>query len=218
MRPSSDPANPMPGVFISIDGPSGIGKSTTALVLAQLLAADGRDVHSTCEPSTGPIGVLARAITEDVKGPALACLYAADRHHHLETEIRPALSEGKVVVTDRYILSGLVMQQFDGVDPAFVRRINAGIDHPDIAVVLDAHPDVVTGRLTARGHRNRFQRVRSSSFLECHLYREATDELLVAGYPVLRLDCNQLTPEQAAEQIRDELDASTLFSHRGESA
>lgn len=190
---------------MSIDGPSGIGKSTTARTLAALLTNAGHDVHLTCEPSTGPIGALARQITEDTTGMALACLYAADRYHHLDTEIRPALAAGKLVITDRYLLSALVMQQFDGVDPGYIHRLNAHADRPDVAVVLDANPHVVTGRLTARGKRNRFQRITASSFLECHLYRRATDQLAAAGCPILRLDCDRLTPEQAAGHIRDAL-------------
>lgn len=105
-------------MFISVDGPSGAGKSTIVQHLAQLLVASGETVHVTVEPSTGPIGVLARELTDTVTGHALACLYAADRYHHAETEIRPKLAEGTTVIADRYILSGLVVQRFDGIDPA----------------------------------------------------------------------------------------------------
>jgi energy-coupling factor transporter ATP-binding protein EcfA2 len=81
LRPSSDHAR---GVFVSVDGPSGAGKSTIVSHLAQMLVGAGEDVHVTAEPSTGPIGVLCRELTETVTGHALACLYAADRYHHLE--------------------------------------------------------------------------------------------------------------------------------------
>jgi dTMP kinase len=80
------------GMFISIDGPSGAGKSTIVHHLAQLLVAAGENVHITAEPSSGPIGVLCRELTESVTGHALACLYAADRYHHAQTEIRPHLT------------------------------------------------------------------------------------------------------------------------------
>lgn len=119
------------GLFITIEGPSGIGKSTTARVLGELIAADGTEVHITAEPSTGPIGVLAREITESVMGAALACLYAADRYHHLAAEILPALASGTTVICDRYILSGLVMQQFDGVAPGFLQQINSRAGRPE---------------------------------------------------------------------------------------
>lgn len=75
------------GLFISVDGPSGAGKSTIVAHVAQMLVAAGESVHVTVEPSDGPIRVLCREVTESVTGHALACLYTADRYHHVETEI-----------------------------------------------------------------------------------------------------------------------------------
>jgi dTMP kinase len=97
------------GMFISFDGPSGAGKSTIVRHLAQMLVAAGEDVYMTAEPSNGPIGVLCRELTDSVTGHALACLYAADRYHHVQTEIRPHTESGETVISDRYIPSGLVM-------------------------------------------------------------------------------------------------------------
>ncbi|MFL6077953.1 MAG: dTMP kinase [Mycobacteriales bacterium] len=108
------------GLFISVDGPSGAGKSTIVHHLAQMLVAEGEEVHVTAEPSTGAIGQLARDLTESITGHALACLYAADRYHHLDTEIDPHLDAGQIVITDRYVASSLVMQRFDGINPAFL--------------------------------------------------------------------------------------------------
>src|SRR5947207_15026327 len=135
MLPSS--FKPWRGVFLSVDGPSGAGKSTVVHHLAQLLVAEGQDVHVTAEPSTGPIGLLCRELTETVTGRALACLYAADRYHHLETEIQPHLDKGQTVISDRYVPSALVMQRFDGIDPAFLWHLNAGADRPHLAVILE---------------------------------------------------------------------------------
>ncbi len=112
------------GLFISVDGPSGVGKTTTVRALAELLRDEGRVVHVTAEPSEGPIGRLARELTETMHGITLACLYAADRYHHLTSEVLPHVSAGEVVITDRYIPSALVMQQLDGVDPDYLWRIN----------------------------------------------------------------------------------------------
>ncbi len=126
------------GKFVSVDGPSGAGKSTIVRHLAQLLVAAGEEVHVTAEPSGGPIGSLCRELTETVTGHALACLYAADRYHHVETEIRPHREAGRIVLSDRYIPSGLVMQRFDDVDLAFLWQLNAEADRPDLAVILEA--------------------------------------------------------------------------------
>lgn len=117
LRPFSDHSR---GMFLTVDGPSDVGKSTIVRHLAQMLVATGEDVHVTAEPSEGPIGKLCRELTETVTGLPLACRYAADRYHHVETGIRPLTEEGKTVISDRYIPSGLVMQRFDGVDPTFL--------------------------------------------------------------------------------------------------
>ena len=201
-RPFSDRRR---GLFVSVDGPSGAGKSTIVAHLEQLLIADGEHVHTTAEPSNTAIGRLARELTETVTGPALACLYSADRYHHIETEIRPHLDAGKIVLCDRYVPSGLVMQRFDGVDPAFLWALNSAADRPDLAVLLEADPAVIAQRLGDRGPRNRFQTAPGSSHAEAHFYRQAFDRLVHAGYDVLRLDVSTRTPEQAAAQIHDRL-------------
>ncbi|WP_328916033.1 MULTISPECIES: dTMP kinase [unclassified Streptomyces] len=202
LRPSSDRKR---GLFVSVDGPSGAGKSTVVHHLAQLLVASGEDVHMTAEPSSGPIGALCRELTETTTGHALACLYAADRYHHLEVEVRPNTEAGRVVLSDRYIPSGLVMQRFDGVTPAFLWHLNAQADRPDLAVILEADPEVVAERLRERGPHNRFQLSPGSSHAEVRFYRQAAERLVQAGFAVLRVDVNHRPPEQAAVLIRDSL-------------
>jgi dTMP kinase len=193
------------GTFVTIDGPSGAGKSTVVRHLAQMLVAIGEDVHVTAEPSNGPIGDLCRALTPTVTGHALACLYAADRYHHVETEIRPLMEAGKIVISDRYVPSALVMQRFDGVDPGFLWQLNAEADRPDLAVILQADPEVITERLSDRGPRNRFQRIPGSSHAEVDFYRQAAERLAQLGFDVFTVDCNHRQPEQVAACIRDRL-------------
>ena len=137
LRPCSDPGR---GLFVSVDGPSGAGKSTIVRHLAQMLVAAGKDVHVTAEPSNGPIGELCRELTDTVTGHALACLYPADRYHHIETEIRPACDAGKIVMSDRYLASGLVMQRFDDIDLSYLWQVNAMVLQPNLAVILEADP------------------------------------------------------------------------------
>ncbi len=192
-------------MFISVDGPSGAGKSTIVRHLAQMLLAEGEEVHVTAEPSTGPIGVLCRELTETVTGHALACLYAADRYHHIETEIRPHTEQGKTVISDRYLPSGLVMQRFDGLEPAFLWQLNAEVHRPDLMVILEADPEVIAERLNDRGPHNRFQLVADSSHAEAHFYRQATERLIQAGFDVMRVDCSKRPAEHSAGLIRDRL-------------
>lgn len=193
------------GLFISVDGPSGVGKSDTVRELCQVLTDEGKVVHVTCEPSDGPIGKLARELTDTVHGNALACLYAADRYHHLGTEIVPHLEAGEVVITDRYIPSALVMQQLDGVDPDYLWRINAKARRPDLAIILDADPLVVAERLRSKGPHNRLQRLPSSSHIEWHHYRQVSQRLTDAGWTVHRIDCTAITTSDIARSIHERL-------------
>ena len=202
LRPCSDPGR---GLFISVDGPSGAGKSTIVRHLAQMLVAAGEDVHVTAEPSNGPIGKLCRELTETVTGYALACLYAADRYHHVKTEIHQRCDAGKVVISDRYLASGLVMQRFDDIDLNYLWQLNARADQPDLAVILEADPEVIAERLAERGPHNRFQITPGSSHTEVQFYRQATERLIQAGFGVFRADCNRRPPEQVAACIRDRL-------------
>ncbi|MBE8517074.1 hypothetical protein ILP97_06050 [Amycolatopsis sp. H6(2020)] len=85
--------------------------------------------------------------TDTYRGHTLACLVAADRYHHLEQEMRQQLAAGSIVVCDRYVASSCVLQCMDGVPLPFVEAINAAADVPDLAVTLQAPPEVTAARV-----------------------------------------------------------------------
>jgi dTMP kinase len=199
----------MRGIFITIDGPGAVGKSTTSAALADHLARTGNRVHRTAEPSTRPIGAFTRSIADHVHGHALACLITADRYDHLTSEIRPALAAGAAVVCDRYLASTLVLQRLDGVPAEFILSLNSAIDPPDLAVILTANPDLIRRRLAERGARHRFERDPNVSAQEVSLYQEAAAVLGGMGIPVLIVDTGQITPSGAASRIAAELATST---------
>jgi dTMP kinase len=120
-------------------------------------------------------------------------------------EIRPMLTAGKTVISDRYVPSGLVMQRFDGVDPAFLWQLNAEAGRPDLAVILEADPETIAERLHDRGAHNRFQLTPDSSHAEVSFYQQATERLIQAGFDVFTVDCNHRQPEQVAACVRDRL-------------
>lgn len=197
-----------PGVFVSVDGPSGVGKSTTIRALGERLRAAGLPLHLTAEPTDSDIGALARArVHSDTSGHALACLFAADRYHHLRTEIRPRLAAGDIVISDRYIPAGLVMQRLDGVDLDFLQAINALADPPDLAVILTADPALIAQRLQQRGPHNRYQHQPDISAQETALYIDAAHALTSIGVPVLRLETSSYPPDTFASMIYTRIEA-----------
>lgn len=203
----------MPGVFVSVDGPSGVGVSTTVRALGERLRTAGVPLHLTSEPSETDIGALARArVHVDTSGPALACLFAADRYQRLEAEIRPRLAAGDVVVSDRYVPTGLVMQRLDGVELDFLQAINALTDPPDLAVILTADPDKIAERLQRGGLRSRYHSRPDVSVQETALYRDASLALAAAGVQVLRLETSLYPPDTLASMICTRIEA--LRAHR----
>lgn len=191
----------LPGILITIDGPGGVGKSTIAQLVAKALDDRAVPVCSTVEPTRTPLGEHIRAGTETYRGMALACLVAGDRHHHLATEILPALRAGKVVVCDRYLPSSLVLQRLDGLDPEIIWQLNTGAYVPDVAVLLNAEHSAIAERLRARGAHSRFERQPGSSRAESNLYHQAAAQLRSADWPVMALDCTIRRPETIAMTI-----------------
>jgi dTMP kinase len=190
-----------PGALVTLDGPGGVGKSTTARLVVETLRAAGVPVHATTQPSRAPLGELARHGTDTYRDMALACLCAADRHHQLATEILPVLGEGAVVVCDRYVASSLVLQGLDGLPAEVVWQLNYGVYQPDLAVILTGDPHVIDARLRARGGHSRFERAADNSDRETALYVHAVAELKARGWPVAILDATTDPPATIAGRI-----------------
>ncbi len=150
------------GIFVVLEGIDGAGTTTQCERYAAHLRAAKRLVHTTREPSTGPIGSLIRLVlTHRVVLPtsrqaqAMALLFAADRLDHIESEIAPLLRDGYVVISDRYDLSSIAYQSLtaDGAYSTieWIRTLNRYAIRPDITIVLDVPPEVAAQRRRARG-------------------------------------------------------------------
>ncbi|MFJ7489656.1 dTMP kinase [Streptomyces sp. NPDC097727] len=203
---------PERGQLITLDGPSGVGKSTTIKALHTELTGRGITVHQTVEPTTSDLGRFVSSHFSHIRGHALACLVAADRYEHVEHEIEPRLNAGETVITDRYVASTLVMQQLDGVPLKFLLDLNAPVLMPDLAVILTADSGLIAERIAARGPHNRFHRDPTAPSREVRLYDETARALRSAGVPVLVVNTGTITPEEVAATIADAVPDSSVAS------
>jgi dTMP kinase len=143
------------GLFITLEGGDGSGKSTQAELLAGWLREHGRTVVRTREPGGTEVGVEIREIVlhhrGDIAPRAEALLYAADRAHHIATFVRPALERGEVVIQDRYLDSSVAYQGVGRVlDPAEIRNLSLWAAEgllPDLTILLDLDENVARTRL-----------------------------------------------------------------------
>src|SRR6266550_6007970 len=99
------------GLFVAIDGPNGVGKSTLLEIMVRSLRQRGLGVHKTQEVTETKLGKFIRGSGKMYRGKTLALLIAADRQNHIERDIAPALESHDIVITDRYVGSSLVFQK-----------------------------------------------------------------------------------------------------------
>jgi dTMP kinase len=131
------------GLFIVFEGIDGTGKSTQVRLLAEKLKKLGYAVVATREPTDGPYGQKIRELFLDrntVSQDEELELFMADRAQHVEQVIAPALSDGRIVISDRYYLSTVAYQGANGMDPEMIQQKNAEFPVPDLAIILEIEP------------------------------------------------------------------------------
>ncbi len=193
-------------MFVAVDGPNGVGKSTAIAALVRLLEARGSVVRSVRQPSDTDFGHFIREAEGRYDGLTLAALVVADRVHLVDTVIRPALAAGELVITDRHIASTLALQQLDGLDIDFLWKLNAGVLKPDLSVFLDAPPTVLEQRLDHRGRTSRFEQVPDISASERRHFAEAAKLMRAEGIRILELSTADQDDNAIAQAIAAAID------------
>ncbi|MES2868788.1 MAG: dTMP kinase [Pseudomonadota bacterium] len=210
----------MTGLFITLEGPEGAGKSTNREYLAERLRAAGIDVVLTREPGGTP---LAERIREILLAPSdetmcadteLLLVFAA-RAQHLAEVIRPALARGAVVLCDRFTDAtyayqgggrGLSQERI-----ATLENFVQGTLRPDLTLVFDLAIEVGMARASARGRLDRFEQEGRTFFdavRSTYLQRAAAEP---ARYRLVDAG-------QSLENVQKQLDAllpELLELHRG---
>lgn len=156
----------MTGLFITLEGPEGAGKSTNREYLAERLRAAGIEVLLTREPGGTPLAerirdVLLTPVEEVMNADTELLLVFAARAQHLATVIRPALERGAVVLCDRFTDSTYAYQGAGrGLSLARIAALEDFVQgelRPDLTLVFDLPVDVGLARASARGRLDRFE-------------------------------------------------------------
>ena len=143
------------GKFITYEGCDGCGKSTQLRMLNEYLTKNGIPHIFTREPGGGKISEAIREIllngqNAEMTDECEALLYAAARAQHLSDRVEPALSEGKLVICDRYVDSSFAYQAYArGLGEEFVGKINAfALEkyRPNITIFIDLTPEAAFRR------------------------------------------------------------------------
>ena len=159
----------MRGIFITIEGPDGSGK-TTALqqVVPRLQQEMNRKVVATREPGGSPIAEKIRSLIldpshTDMDSRTEALLYAASRRQHLIEKVLPVLESGDVIFCDRFVDSSIAYQGYArGIGEEGIREINEfateGIE-PDVTLYIDVPAEVGIQRIHANLDEREYNRL-----------------------------------------------------------
>ncbi|MGG2067692.1 MULTISPECIES: dTMP kinase [unclassified Bacillus (in: firmicutes)] len=152
----------MKGLFVTIEGPEGSGKSTLITKLLPYFEKKEQKVMATREPGGIKISEEIRTILHKKEHTMMearteALLYAAARRQHLVEKVIPALTDNYIVICDRFIDSSLAYQGYArglGVDKVFeINRFATEDCMPDITIYLDIEPEVGLARIRKDGNR-----------------------------------------------------------------
>ena len=185
------------GRFVSLDGPDGGGKTTHCRLLADWLQKQQRHVTVCRDPGGTALGEEIRNLLLHREWKiSLACealLYMASRAQLVDEVIRPALTRGDVVLSDRFVLANVVYQGYGGglpVDRLWdIGRLATGGLLPDLTLVLDVPPEVGASRRLGQADRIESRdpdfhaRVRAG-FLEEAKRRPETIRVIDAAAPI----------------------------------
>ncbi|WP_210367685.1 dTMP kinase [Bacillus sp. REN3] len=187
------------GMFISIEGPEGAGKTTIINMLAENLKKEGYHVLATREPGGIEIAEQIRRVILDKNNTAMdprteALLYAAARRQHLAEKVKPALESGKIILCDRFIDSSLAYQGHArglGIDEVYsINKFAIEDMMPRLTLYFDLDPEIGLARISR--HKGREVNRLDLEALEFHQKVREGYRLLVDRFPdrIVKIDAS----------------------------
>jgi len=201
------------GLFVTIEGVEGAGKTTLIGRLAERLRRSGHETVVTREPGGVPIAEAIRSLLLDRAQTGMdarteALLYAAARRQHLAEKVLPALARGCVVLCDRFVDSSLAYQGHArglGIDEVWeINRFATGGCLPDLTLCLDLDPEIGLSRIREQAGRE-INRLDLEDLSFHRLVREGF-HLAAARFPgrIVMLDAAR-PPEEVEEEAWNRL-------------
>ena len=202
------------GLFISIEGPEGAGKTTIINLLASQLGDDGFRVVATREPGGIEIAEQIRGVILNKDNTAMdarteALLYAAARRQHLVEKVRPSLIDGKIILCDRFIDSSLAYQGYArglGIDEVLsINQFAIEDMMPSLTLYFDLDPEMGLDRI----NKNRGREVNRLDLenLEFHQRVREGYLLLTERFPerIAKIDASKAV-EQVLKEAKRKID------------
>ena len=164
------------GLFITIEGGEGVGKSTNIAFIAQQLQQRGIDLQLTREPGGTALAEQIRSLlltpqaadADKMHHNTELLLVFAARAQHLESVIKPALAEGRWILCDRFTDATYAYQGGGrGISKSRIGELENWVQgklRPDFTILLDAPVEVGMQRASERGELDRFEREQQQFF------------------------------------------------------
>ena len=192
------------GIFITLEGPDGSGKSTQVENIKEFFTKAGRDVVVSREPGGTPISEKLRGIVLDADHSEMddvteMFIYAAARAQHVAEKIKPALESGAVVVCDRFVDSSIAYQGYGRGLGDQVEEVNryatSGLE-PNVTFFMDLDPEIGRSRI-GKDVRDRLEQQK----MDFHYRVYEGYKALAAKYPerIMRIDAAKTIDEIKVE-------------------
>jgi dTMP kinase len=178
-------------LLVAVEGCSGSGKSSLIQALYDIFKSNNYPVIMTKQASPSNC-------EDSYQGQKLFDIILQDRRRHVLEVINPALKDGSLVLTDRYIQSSMVYQGgLDGLPPLYVLNANTAFPKPDLTILVRTSDVIITERLSKRATLTRFEQPEYRA-KESTLYEQTTQALINRGWKFEYTDSSVLSSQEMA--------------------